>query len=843
MKIRLFEFQGDALNHLRTKVKEARSFASIDSPQSISFAAPTGAGKTIMMTALFEDIFWGGPNFEAQSDAIILWISDMPELNEQTRLKIESKSDRIRVRQLVKIDANFDAERLKFGHIYFMNIQKLGSDKLLTRKGDRRQYTIWETLSNTAAASADRFYVVIDEAHRGMRAGREAKKARTILQRFIFGSPEDGLCRMPLVIGISATPHRFEELLSGTTHTLHKVYIRGEDVRDSGLVKDRILIHFPNSPGQSELTLLTTAVKRWQDLTERWLSYCSNQDELTVQPILIIQVEDRTKNQLTKTDLRATLTTLEFALGRRLRKGEIAHTFHEIMDFDLNGVQIRRIEPSRIEESRSIGIVLFKMSLSTGWDCPRAEVMMSFRSAQDHTYIAQLLGRMVRTPLVRRIISDSSLNDVHLFLPHFNQATVDSVVQDLKNVEDVPPSETGTNKELLILNRRNGLESVFEAIRKLTTYRVNAVRKQRPLYRLMGLARALTNDRIDELALESVKFKILEKMSEEVIRLQDLGIFEEKVEQIIGVKLKTLAVIDGVKNYSDHSHYTVEVVAADIDRNFQQAKSLLSNGLHTEYWKIHSTRTTEEVKLEVIVLAQEHDAMKNLEQFADREFDSLFDSKKLEIAKLKEGRKQHYEKLRLASGRPQKQSWELPDSIDYRCAPTAVEYKSHLFLDDQGKFRADLGSWEQEVINEELNDPSVIGWFRNVERKRWSFEIPYRESGKVKSMYPDFIVVRQVSTGFAFDILEPHNPSLNDNAVKAIGLAEFAEDHWELFDRIQLIRKDRDAVGKERFFRLDFGKQAVRKKVKSISDNSQLDQIFDEMANPKNIRAPKTDVI
>ena len=36
----------------------------------------------------------------------------MPELNEQTRMKIESKSDRIRVRQLVTIDSSFVRENL-----------------------------------------------------------------------------------------------------------------------------------------------------------------------------------------------------------------------------------------------------------------------------------------------------------------------------------------------------------------------------------------------------------------------------------------------------------------------------------------------------------------------------------------------------------------------------------------------------------------------------------------------------------------------------------------------------------------------------------------------------------
>ena len=54
---------------------------------------------------------------------------------------------------MATIDARFDAERLEGGHIYFMNTQKLGSEKLLTKKGDGRQYTIWETLTNTAQAS------------------------------------------------------------------------------------------------------------------------------------------------------------------------------------------------------------------------------------------------------------------------------------------------------------------------------------------------------------------------------------------------------------------------------------------------------------------------------------------------------------------------------------------------------------------------------------------------------------------------------------------------------------------------------------------------------------------
>ena len=60
---------------------------------------------------------------------------------------------------------------------------------------------------------------------------------------------------------------------------------------------------------------------------------------------------------------------------------------------------------------------------------------MSFRRAVDHTYIAQLLGRMVRTPTQQHINVDETLNDVHLYLPQFNEATVYDVVKALQDEE------------------------------------------------------------------------------------------------------------------------------------------------------------------------------------------------------------------------------------------------------------------------------------------------------------------------------------------------------------------------------------------------------------------------
>lgn len=829
MKVTLFDFQEDALAELHKKLAQARVFASIDNPQAISFSAPTGSGKTIVMTALFEDIFSGSSALEAQPDAVILWISDMPELNEQTRLKIESKSDRIRVRQLVTVDSTFDAERLAGGAIYFMNTQKLGTDKLLTRKGDQRQHTLWETLTNTALALPDRFYVVIDEAHRGMRTGKAAERAQTIMQKFLMGSADDGLRRMPLVLGLSATPQRFENLLAGTDHTVHKVHVKADDVRQSGLLKDRIAINYPAAGGQAEMTLLDEAATRWQSMRKSWKTYCRGEGEPEVRPILVVQVEDGNDKVLTKTNLGATLSALESALGRRLKEDEVAHTFNEVGDHEIDGRRVRHIEASRIEDDPKINVVLFKMSLSTGWDCPRAEVMMSFRRAQDHTYIAQLLGRMVRAPLARRIEKDAALNDVHLYLPHYDRATVDAIVKDLQNVEDVPPTTIGTHRELVTLTRRPGTEAIFEAMRKLVTYRVNAVRRQSHLRRLMGLGRGLTHDRIDEALQTQVTETIIGKMTGEIARIRASGGFTRQAEQITGVALET-TVVSGTVMLDERQVYTVEAASADIDRHFQQAGRLLGNGLHMAYWKAQGARNADEVKVEATVLAQDYAGMQGLERLAEVEFDNLYEQHKWNISELKELRRKHYEKLRLATAKPQDILWFLPESIDFKRSPDAPFFDKHLYVDENGKFQVNLGTWEQGVLEEELVNPAVVAWLRNIDRKPWSLEIPYRDSGSIKPMFPDLIIVRQVNNSFRFDILEPHDPTRDDNAAKAVGLAEFAEKHWPLFDHIQLIRKQKAPDGRDHYFRLDVGKESVRKKVLKVSDNHQLDQLFEQDA-------------
>ncbi len=439
MKNTLFPFQRKAANQLRVNLAESiGGYFRTHTPQIVSFTAPTGTGKTIIMSSLIEDVYFGNELFAEQTNAIFLWISDSPELNEQSKQKIDLKADRISLQQTITIEeSSFDKEVLEDGHIYFLNTQKLGKSSNLTKHGDSRQYSIWETLQNTIEVKSDHFYVIIDEAHRGMQ-GRQASMATTIMQKFIIGSPDDKFQPMPVVIGMSATIQRFNALVGNSTSTLRKVDVSADEVRNSGLLKDVITVKYPEEgTGINKMAILQAATDEWIDKVVHWRQYCYEQHYAYVNPIFVVQVEKSThSSRYSDTDLNECLRIIERRANVKFKEGEVVHTFGDPKSaININNVLVQYREPSAITDDRNIKVVFFKENLSTGWDCPRAECMMSFRKADDYTNIAQLLGRMIRTPMQMHINVDDTLNNVNLFLPEFNRENVKKVIAELQKGE------------------------------------------------------------------------------------------------------------------------------------------------------------------------------------------------------------------------------------------------------------------------------------------------------------------------------------------------------------------------------------------------------------------------
>jgi type III restriction enzyme len=796
--------------------------------QAVVLSAPTGSGKTIIATALMESLLEGDESGEGDSRTTFLWITDQPELNEQTRRKVLATSSVFGPDRVVTLDGTFDQETFDAGTLYFLNVQKLREGSLLTTRGDQRTYTLWETISNTAEMRPTTFWVILDEAHKGMAETLTARRqAQTTVQKFIKGS-NGQLPPIPLVLGISATPERFLSLLEGAgSRTIRSEDVPPEEVRASGLLKETILLYHPDESQPADITLLDAAASTLRDYEQRWAEYHNQaQSGDVVRPILVVQVEDASKSRpLTQTDIRAVLRTLEEQLGP-LDGEAIAHAFQEGGAIEIDGRTIPYCPPADIQDDPNLRAVIFKTSLNTGWDCPRAEVMMSFRKAVDHTLIAQLVGRMVRTPLNRRIDTDESLNTVSLFLPHYDRAGLDSILHKLQNpdVSELPPVRVERGEDALSLDRNPELISCFAAVEQVPTYIVTAVRKTTNLRRMMKLARLLANDDIEPHSISEARANVVAILEEEAARLKGTDSFENVVRESGVIDLRGVEYSYGV-GPSAESNRQVPVSQDNVDDLFAEAGRKIGEGLHKAYWKARSEADPPAAKriakLELFALVHDRQTMERLEREAGERLRDWQARHQAEINALPPDRQDGYHQVRQTAMTPEPHPMALPYAIQGRKTATST-WKQHLFANDEFLFPYDFKSgWEPKVLVTEMERSDFVGFLRNEDRKKWALCVPYKLGGIDKPMYPDFLIFREHDGQVVIDILDPHAPSLDDWWQKAVGLAEYAARHGNLFGRIELITVEGDEI-----IRLDLQDEDRRNRVRGVRSNDHLRDIL-----------------
>ena len=307
MKFTLKDYQNDAVRDVLKNLRIAHDDwrGKYQRKNAFSLTAATGAGKTVMAAAVFEALFHSADSYDFDRDpgAVVLWFSDDPSLNEQTRFRLMESSDRLRDTDLVVVENTFNRAKFEAGRIYFLNTQKLGKKSLLVRgfdedddggmfpgaRPDLRGHTIWDTIRNTIEDPALTLYLVLDEAHRGM--GKENDEKSTIVKRLING--EKGVPGIPVVWGISATVERFNKAMEGAQgrSTLPHVTVDASRVQDSGLIKDTIALDIPDEEmGDFDTVLVRRAADKLRESTKEWAAYAAQQETgETVLPLMVLQ--------------------------------------------------------------------------------------------------------------------------------------------------------------------------------------------------------------------------------------------------------------------------------------------------------------------------------------------------------------------------------------------------------------------------------------------------------------------------------------------------------------------------------------------------------------------------
>ncbi|MEO0508562.1 MAG: DEAD/DEAH box helicase family protein [Verrucomicrobiota bacterium] len=815
MKFTLKDYQTEAVIDVLDNLRKARKRWREDADRhAFSLTAATGAGKTVMAAAVFEALFHGddGFNFDRDPGAVVIWFSDDPSLNEQTRFRLMESSDRLRHTDLVVVENTFNRPKFDPGKIYFLNTQKLGKKSLLVRgfegdeedgtfptmRPDLRSHTIWDTIRNTIEDPSLSLYLVLDEAHRGM--GTQNREKSTIVKRLING--ENGVPGIPMVWGISATVERFNkamEVATGRT-TLPPVTVDPTRVQESGLLKDTVVLDIPDeATGDFDTVLVRRATDKLKESSIGWDTYAKHQGgDQSVAPMMVLQVPNKPNHK----EIGRALETI-FQAWPEVTESNVAHVFGEHTTQTFGKYSVPYIQPQRVQDDTWVRVLIAKDAISTGWDCPRAEVMISFRPASDQTYIAQLLGRMVRTPLARRIPGNDRLNSVDCLLPKFDKETVQAVVKALREGGgDTPP----TGRILINPKEMKPNPEVPEAVWEKFISLPSQTRPQRgakPAVRLTSLAHELASDGILSGAggkAHAAMHKVLDDFIDE--RAKE---FEEKRESVMTVEGRTI-IADMRKGETSDGTFEAEADEAVIGDAYRRSARIVSPDIARTYTMERAKRHPEaEDDIEEALIESREDVaalhlMENLQVLFDAEAKKLADewfSKYSEaIKKLPDDRQDAYRQIVALSTDPQDVDLAKPMS---RFEPTKAREQDgaevdiptcseHLLCDDQALYPAELGTWEKKVLEAEQKKEGFKFWYRNPDRpSQDSLGIAYVDNDDTRIVRPDFVFLAEADGEIVADIVDPHGFHLADALPKLKGLARYAEYHAADFRRIEAV--------------------------------------------------------
>lgn len=853
MKFTLKNYQDDAVRDVLTNLrKAAKRWHDDGDTHAFSLTATTGAGKTVMAAAAFEALFHGddGYEFDADPGAVVIWFSDDPALNEQTRFRLMEASDRLRHTDLVVVQNTFNRETFDRGKVYFLNTQKLGKNSLLTRghdlsaphgqqefeqmRPDARSFTIWDTIQNTIEDPTLTLYLVLDEAHRGM--GNPTKAARdektTIVKRLINGN--GSVPAIPVVWGISATVDKFNQAMAGAEGrgTLPNVIVDSAKVQESGLLKDTIVLDIPDEVGQFDTVLVRRATDKIQESSRAWAAYAEQQDDSdAVKPLMVLQVP----NTPDPNDIGRALDTI-FQQWPELADDAVAHVFGEHTTQTFGAHQVPYISPERVQDAAWARVLIAKDAISTGWDCPRAEVMVSFRPARDRTHITQLLGRMVRTPLARRIPGNDRLNSVDCLLPFFDAKSVESVAEALIHGGDgdgdpLPGRRVLINAKEMTPNP-SVVEEVWEKFLSLPSQSLPQ-RGARPVRRLTALAHELASDGLLDGAGKKAHAEMHHVLDAAQARYEaDIAAARKSVLTVEGKSL-TADLKSGGISFNDFLEAADYAVIEDAYRRAARVLSADIARTYAEYLadKNSAADSVEDALVEahadIAALGLVPDVKAYLDAEADKVAKQWFTEYRVAIKGLSDERQEVYRQIKEMSAEPQDidltkpKSWMEPTSVreaDGREVPIPVR-KHHLLADENGEFPVVLNDWETDVLETEMKRDGFVAWYRNPSRSSQdSLAIAY-DSGNnaIKTVRPDFIFFNQGHSGIEVSIVDPHGFHLGDALPKLRGLAQYADDHGGDFQRIEAVAKVGDKLRV-----LDLTEESVRTAVTEAKDPKAL---------------------
>jgi len=347
------------------------------------FKSPTGSGKTLMASALLEqltaEIVDGGDCI--YSEVAFIWLAPQ-KLHIQSYKSMQNYFSETRSLHPMTFDEVDVQEGLHRGDVLFLNWASVNKDNAVIIRDNVQNRNIGQLVTATRQNNIP-IVMIIDEEH--YYAGKDAEKSQLFIQRI---NPK-------VELRISATPQ--------TTHFDAFETVSREDVIEEEMIKKQVILN-PNVTSNSnqedetvDMRLLDTALNRRRALSQMYKEAGSN-----VNPLLLIQLPNDSKEDLDNIE-QTMVEAIENHLrekGISVENGKLGVWLSKRHDFDEQHIS---------DNDNLTEVLIFKQAIALGWDCPRASVLLVFREWKSMTFSTQVVGRVLRMP-ERRHYSNEALN-------------------------------------------------------------------------------------------------------------------------------------------------------------------------------------------------------------------------------------------------------------------------------------------------------------------------------------------------------------------------------------------------------------------------------------------------
>lgn len=383
MNINLKNYQEKAVGEL---IASFKSLLAKDEPKKVCvFQAPTGSGKTLVTAKFIEELIRELP----ETDLCFVWVSiGKGDLHLQSKHSLERIFGGAPRVSLVEEEFTGGRERIVRNEVVVVNWEKLRSKdratgdwkNVLMKDGEKLNFR--DVLAKTREQR--KVILIIDESHIGATAERTNELRDEI--------------NADVILEMSATPKIKPDPRDLARGTAGYVFVEPKDVIDEGMIKKELIINekideITDNEADSQEVVLQTAYKKRLELKKLFEAEKSN-----INPLVLVQIptaeagEDKIK-AVKKFLADKGITERKDGTGN----GKLAIWLSEQKSETLDWVA---------EPDNEIEFLIFKQAIDTGWDCPRAHILVKFRESHSETFEIQTVGRILRMPEQKHYASE-----------------------------------------------------------------------------------------------------------------------------------------------------------------------------------------------------------------------------------------------------------------------------------------------------------------------------------------------------------------------------------------------------------------------------------------------------